>query len=144
MPEQGKSVVLESGKRGIQKNGKGAVYNEDGKCSTCCECEPFVLAQTVTNSSNRTWDLTPYQGPDQAPPGTYWRLIELGSCYPGGYPWYGAGCVDGDGKLAGLQGSFTGQSYNGYMDLQIGCESDDGTQIEWPGSCQTTSYKYSC
>jgi hypothetical protein len=115
MPEQGKSVVLESGKRGIHKSGKGAVYNEDGKCKTCCECEPFVLASDVTNSSHPSFDLTPYQGPDQAPPGTYWRLIELGSCYPGGDPWYGAGCVDGDGRLVGLPNQFTsGYYYNGY------------------------------
>jgi len=83
-------------------------------------------------------------GPGVATPCAFWRLIETGSCYRYSHPWYGAGCVDSTGRLVGLPSSFTSQySYNGYMQLQIGCRSASGTQINWPGSCQPTSSVYS-
>lgn len=141
----GKTVVLDGGKRGLLSGGKAAVYDADGNCSTCCGCDPVVLGSFTTNSSNPVWDLTPYQGPHKAPPHSYWRLIEMGSCYPSSYPWYGAGCVDGHGQLVNLPNQFrSGYSYNGYMQLQIGCLSPDGNQINWPGACRTPTPRYSC
>jgi len=149
MATQGKTVILETGKRGLRQSGKGALYDEDGKCPECC-CKIKVLASFVTNSQNPVWDLTPYQGERMASPGAFWRLIEMGSCYPGYYPWYGAGCVDANGKLVGLPNEFrSGYSYNGYMQLQIGCENENDEHqvdphIDWPGTCRTPSPVYSC
>ena len=149
MATPGKTVILESGKRGLRPTGKGGVYDEDGKCPECC-CKIKVLGSFTTNSQNPVWDLTPFQGDDQASPGAYWRLIEMGSCYPGSYPWYGAGCVNEDGKLVGLPNQFTsGFYYNGYMELQIGCENENdehetSPHIDWPGNCRTPTPVYSC
>jgi len=147
MATAGKIVTLDNGKRGTLSSGKIALFNDDGECRDCCcdPCTPHVLASHVTNSSNPTWDLTPYQGPDQAPTCSYWRLIETGYCYPRSYPWYGAGCVDETGRLVGLPDSFTSHYYyNGYLSLQIGCLNSTGTAINWPGTCQTTSGVFSC
>ena len=112
----------------------------------CCCCEPVRLASFTTNSATPRWDLTPYQGPNQATAGTFWRIIEVGFCYPYGYPWYAAGCVDADGRLVGLPNQFVSSyTYNGYLELQIGCEnpgsSTQSTTIEWPGSCQTSTFR---
>lgn len=108
----------------------------------CCDkCQPKVIASKVTNAENPVWDLTPYQGPDMAPPGSFWRIIEVGFCFPWSYPWYGAGCVDEEGRLVGLPDEFVSEySYNGYLQLQIGC---DGyfAYITWPGNCQTLSQR---
>ena len=145
MATAGKAVVRPGGKRGVRLGGKAATFDAEGFCIECCSCEPFVLASFTTNPQNPCWDLTPYQGPDQAPPGSFWRIIEMGSCYPSGYPWYGAGCVDGDGQLVGLPNQFcSNYSYDGYLELQIGCLSFEGTQIIWPGTCQTPTARYSC
>lgn len=145
MATQGKTVVLESGKRGLLQGGKGAVYDENDACQECC-CKIKVLGAYVTNSQNPVWDLTPYQGEHKASPGAYWRLIEMGNCYPRGYPWYGAGCVNNKGRLVGLPNQFqSNYYYNGYMQLQIGClDPLDPNYIIWPGSCQTRTPRYSC
>ncbi|MCL2645585.1 MAG: hypothetical protein FWD61_01105 [Phycisphaerales bacterium] len=158
MSAAGKTVVLKdeddeagssggrAGKRGLLPGGKGAVYDADGHCTFCCGCKPKVLGSYVTNAeTSPTWDLTPYQGPHQAPSNSYWRLIELGSCYPGGYPWYGAGCVNNRGQLVNLPDEFrSGYYYNGYLELQIGCYDPEDDLIHWPGTCQPTSPRYSC
>ena len=142
----GKAVVLEGGKRGLLPGGKAGVYDADGNCSTCCGCDPVVLGAFTTNrGSSPCWDLTPYQGQHKAPPHSYWRLIEMGSCYPGSYPWYGAGCVDGHGELVNLPNQFcSNYYYNGYIQLQIGCYDPTDDLIHWPGTCRTTSPRYSC
>lgn len=112
------------------------------KCKFCCccnECEPTVLGKKTTNGySAPTWDLTPFQGPGKGPAHAYWRLIELGVCFPGEYPWYGTGCVNVAGTLVGLPAVFTTiYYYNGYMELQIGCiDPYDSNFIIWPGLCQ--------
>lgn len=146
MATPGKAVVRPGGKRGVLSSGKAAVFGAQGQCPACCPCEPFVLGSYTTHRTYAPcWDLTPYQGPGKAPPGSFWRLIEMGSCYPSSYPWYGAGCVDADGRLVNLPNQFcTNYSYNGYMQLQIGCLSQDGTQIIWPGTCRTPTARYSC
>jgi hypothetical protein len=147
MSTPGKTVLKSNGKRGLKIAGKGAVYDENGECKPCC-CQPKVIAQTITNSGNPVWDLTPYQGPGQATPGAYWRLIELGSCYPGYYPWYGAGCVDANGEMIGLPDQFYGNSYDGYMYLQQGCPDIDFYSqeiIQWPAlGCQDQTLRYTC
>lgn len=150
MASHGKTVILESGKRGLRETGKGALFNEDGLCSDCCGCEIKVLASAVTNYYYPPWILTPYQGDKQASPDAFWRLIEMGSCYPSMYPWYGFGCVNEDGKLEGLPGAFQSMyPYDGYMQLQIGCERENDKHqvephIDWPGSCQTPTPVYRC
>lgn len=151
MPESGKSILLDDGRRGLLSSGKSAVYNSSGECEDCCggggdecdPCEPFVLArQTTHRDTNRCWDLTPYQGPDMAPTCSFWRIIETEDCYPHDHPWYGAGLVDMDGRLVGLPNQFCSTyGYNGYVELQIGCLS--GSSVIWPnidqgarGNCQ--------
>jgi len=143
MATAGKTRLFKTGKRSLRSNAKAQIFTTSGRCSECCT--PYVLASAVTNSGNPTWNLTPYQGPGKATPCAFWRLIETGNCYPAAYPWYGAGCVDSTGQLVGLPSSFTSRfSYNGYMQLQIGCRSSGGTQINWPGTCQNLTNVYSC
>jgi hypothetical protein len=93
----------------------------------CGCCQPKVLAKEITNSSNPVWDLTPYQGDGMAPPGARWRLRETGSNLL-----YGNGTVDKNGKLTDLTSEFrSSYSYDGYMQLEIGCVQNNG-QIKWP------------
>ena len=146
MGETGKAVIMESGKRGVHASGKVGVFTAEGECPSCCGCDPVMLGSFTTNSSNPVWNLTQYQGDHKAPPHSYWRLIEMGSCYPGGYSWYGAGCVNASGRLVNLPNEFRSRYYyNGYMQLQVGClDPADPNTIIWPGSCQTRTPRYSC
>ena len=144
---RGKTVVLEDeeertggvgGKRGLLPGGKGAVYDDDGNCAFCCGCEPKVLGYYTTNSSTPIWNLRPYLGPGKAPPHSYWRVIEVEGCLL-----YYQGCVDKQGRLVDLPDEFrSNYSYNGYMELQIGCYDPKDGLIHWPGTCQSTSYRY--
>ena len=144
MADPGMAVILVGGKRGLRPGGKSAVFNEGGHCPGCC-CEPLVLDSFITNSMNPCWDLTPHQGPGQASPGSFWRLIETGSCYPYDYPWYGAGCVNAKGQLIDLPSQFCSTyAYDGYLELQIGCLNADGSIIRWPGLCRAETARYSC
>ncbi|MEK7755384.1 MAG: hypothetical protein AAB654_25895 [Acidobacteriota bacterium] len=136
MGTPGMAVLRPSGMRGLHPNGMAVLFNPDGTCATCCP-RALVLASYVTNAEHPVWDLTPYQGPGMAEPWSYWRLIEVGTCYPNEYPWYDAGYVNQTGQLYGLQTYFeTPYFYNGYMELQIG-RPIPGDRIEWPGLCQT-------
>ena len=104
-------------------------------------CVPKVLA-SATVYWGRQFDLRPYQGPHMACPFAFWRLIEVSHCYPYSYPWYGAGHVDESGRLTGLRDFFTPPrqySYDGYIELQIGCLTPDGQHIIWPGECQAVT-----
>jgi hypothetical protein len=144
MATAGKAKIFKTGKRSLRTTGKAQVFTTGGRCAECCT--PTVLGSFTTNRSTAPcWDLTPYQGPGKATPCSLWRLIEMGSCYPSSYPWYGAGCVNAEGRLVNLPNQFcSNYYYNGYMQLQIGCLSADGTQINWPGSCRTPTARYSC
>jgi len=117
-------------------------------CFSAPPCTPYVLGSHTTTGSLPTWDLRPFKGPGKGPiKDAYWRLIEMGSCFPGAHPWYGAGCVDGTGTLVGLPDSFTSAYfYPGYMELQIGCACDNPgpyfvTAVCWPGICQPISHR---
>jgi hypothetical protein len=71
--------------------------------------------------------LTPFQGDNQAPPGSVWRLRETGAGLV-----YGSGVVDQNGRLVGLPDSFrSSYSYAGYMQIEIGCYQENGS-IKWP------------
>jgi hypothetical protein len=86
---------------------------------TCCTqpCFPHVLGNYTTNSEHPTWDLSPYLGPGVAGCSSgMWRLVETGYNLT-----YNTGSVAADGTLVGLPASFTGSSYNGYMELRIEC-----------------------
>jgi hypothetical protein len=133
MPEKedrGKITLLAKGRMGVLKGGAIAVSNKDGECMTCCgdECKPYVMAAKTTNSANAIWDLTPYQGPGKArPKSTHWRIIERSYRLN-----YGNGTVNDERELVNLPDQFrTGYAYNGYMELQIGCEDENGN-ISWP------------
>jgi len=102
-----------------------------------CTCVPVLVASFVTNRtspSRRCWNLRPYQAPFRASSCSgFWRLIEIGCCYPRQAPWYGAGCVSDTGILLRLPPEFgTPEYYDGYMELQIGCPSADRLTINWP------------
>lgn len=108
------------------------------------DCEPELLGSFVTNNDNPIWDLSEFLGSGVGPPGGYWRLIEIDYCVI-----YERGCIDGSGELVGLPNEFrSNYYYNGYMELQIGCISeDDPYYIDWPGDCETPenrSYYPSC
>ena len=119
-------IVSKKGKGLVRKNGSLAIFNSDGYCLDCC-CKPKILASYTTNSANRTWDLTPYQGDDIGPPGGSWRLRERAAGLV-----YGSGTINGNGRLVGLPNSFTtSYSYDGYMQLEIGCPQPNGS-IKWP------------
>ena len=143
MSSVGKTVVLEddedwprglAGKRGLLPGGKGAVYNADGECVTCCGCEPKVLATFITNYDNPVWNLRPYQGPRKARYRSHWRIIEVGACLV-----YHKGCVDKEGRLVGLPDEFrSNYYYDGYMELQIGCYDPRDGMVHWPGRCTPT------
>jgi len=119
-------IVSKKGKGKVRKDGTLAVYNADGNCPNCC-CKPKILASYTTNSSHPVWDLTPWQGANQAPSGSVWRLRERGAGLI-----YGSGTVDANGRLVGLPDSFrSSYSYDGYMQLEIGCPQPNGS-IRWP------------
>ena len=116
----------------------------------CCDCVVKVLSSFTTHRvTSPVWDLTPFQGEDMALPGSFWRLIEIGSCFPEAHPWIGFGCVDSTGTLDDLPDNFTSDyDYNGYMELQIGCEVDatasSAAYISWPGACQIETAVFAC
>lgn len=144
MATPGKAVLKASGKRGLKASGKAGVFTASGTCGECCGSAPYVIASFVTNAQYPVWDLRPYQGAGTAPGGTYWRLIEMGTCYPISHPWYASGCVDGSGRLAGLPNEFRSPyAYNGYLQLQDGFLTPGG-EIEWPGTCQRITPRYPC
>ena len=128
--DRGKITLFAKGRIGVLKGGMIAVLNKDGECLTCCggDCKPYVMARKTTNSQNPVWDLTPYQGPGKARNGsTHWRIIERSYRLT-----YGNGTVNEDRELVNLPDQFrTSYSYNGYMELQIGCEDENGN-IDWP------------
>jgi hypothetical protein len=128
--DRGKITLFAKGRIGVLKGGVIAVLNKDGECTTCCggDCEPYIMARKTTNSANQIWDLTPYQGRGKAKKNTtHWRIIE--SSYRLNY---GSGTVDDERELVDLPNQFrSSYSYNGYMELQIGCEDENGN-IEWP------------
>jgi hypothetical protein len=61
MATAGKARLFKVGKRSLRTTGKAQIFTTSGRCSECCT--PYVLASFVTNSSNPTWNLVPYQGP---------------------------------------------------------------------------------
>ena len=128
--KRGTITLFAKGRIGVLKGGAIAVYNKDGECLTCCggDCKPYVMARKTTNSQNPIWDLTPYQGPGKARNGsTHWRIIERSYRLT-----YGNGTVDEYRELVNLPDQFrTSYSYNGYIELQIGCEDENGN-IDWP------------
>jgi hypothetical protein len=113
---------------GFESRGKGE-----------CVCQIYVLAAKVLNglSGPVCWTLTQYEGPGVARVGCgYWRLLEVSSCFPESFPWYGAGIVDAEKRLVNMRDIFCSEyGYDGYMQIQVGCR--EGSQIHWPGTCQT-------
>ena len=94
------------------------VISSSGGTLYCYDCTPGVIASQVTNGSNPTWDLTPYQGKRkvQASRGT-WRLRETGANLT-----YNSGSISIEGEMVGLPSSFRSNfQYNGYMVLEVIC-----------------------
>jgi hypothetical protein len=120
-------------KRLIKKKNNGKLVI----CWVCPCCEPKVIASAITNSSNRTWNLRPYQGERVGLPGARWRIRDVGQAHHNSSTAncsgtrYQSGVVDENGKLQGLPDEFVSNySYNGYMQLQQGCVQEDGS-IKW-------------
>ncbi|MCL2120167.1 MAG: hypothetical protein FWH27_17265 [Planctomycetaceae bacterium] len=130
MPDlnNGTVTLFAKGRIGVLKGGAIAVNNKYGRCPNCCPCKPYILAHAITNSQNPVWDLTPYQGKGIATMNnTVWRLKERGAGLI-----YGNGNVSRDGELLGLPNSFrTSYSYDGFMELQLGCTDKNGNPL-WP------------
>lgn len=105
----------------------------DGDC-TPLSCTPTVYASATTNTGGLvTWDLTPYQNVDTGNRCTSkWRVIEVGSCAT----YYSGNMNTVDGSFQGLPASFTTTySYDGFMELQIGCWDCMTSTYVWPGAC---------
>ncbi len=75
-------------------------------CCCACECEPKILARQTVRRDLPPMDLTPYQGPKMACPGSRFRLQESNAVI------YSQGTVDSEGRLAGLIGSYQSLSAN--------------------------------
>jgi len=130
MTEHNRGIItlFAKGRVGVLKGGAIAVANKSGRCPDCCPCKPYVLARKTTNSSDPVFDLTPYQGKGIATKNnTVWRLLERGAGLN-----YGNGKVSREGELLNLPNSFrTNYSYDGFMELQLGCTDKNGNSI-WP------------
>ena len=126
--DRGAITLFAKGRIGVLKGGAIAVYNKNGRCVNCCSCKPYILARKTTNSQDPVWDLTPYQGKGIAKKhNTVWRIKERSAGLV-----YGNGKVSSEGELLNLPSSFrTSYSYNGYMELQLGCTDKNGNPI-WP------------
>jgi len=125
------------------KNGK--IIMEDGKvilCDRCpCKCEPKVIGSFITNGSDESrkrWNLKPYQGEHVGDYGGYWRIRDVGEAHHNNPEAscsgsiYNSGTISKTGVLEGLPDEFvSGYYYDGYMELQQGCEDEDGN-IVWP------------
>lgn len=118
-------------------NENGEIILEDGKvilCDDCpCEdCEPIVLGEKEIVESDDVntscWNLQEFQKwSDEKRAGDPWRLIEVGANRV-----YHSGLINKRGQLEGLPSEFCAlYTYAGYMELQIGCELEDGT-IKFP------------
>ena len=109
----------------------------------CCGCcKPKVLG-TYTVPENiatniGTWDLTEYQAENTGPPGGYWRLTNNYMSYVPQQQ----GCIDKNGKLAGLPDSIssTAYKYTWVFVLEIGCLAENN-KIQWPDD---TTYVFDC
>lgn len=123
----------------------GGIIMEGGSvivCDRCpCKCKPKVIGSFVTNGSDESrkkWDLTPYQGKNVGTPGGYWRIRDVGESHhnnseePCSGSIYNSGSINNKGELEGLPDEFvSGYYYDGYMELQQGCEDEDGNLV-WP------------
>jgi hypothetical protein len=114
-----------------------------------CICEPYVVGRKIVNgtpdqpSSVRCWTMEEFQGPGVARNGCgFWRLLEMTACFPPNFPWYAAGRVNSDRELIGLPFIFCSTpefSYDGHMQIQIGCQGtgDHTDKIIWPAGCDS-------
>ncbi|MCL2623412.1 MAG: hypothetical protein FWD31_07070 [Planctomycetaceae bacterium] len=119
------SIPTVNGRGKIRQNGSLSVANANGKCPDCC-CKPKVLAAHITENYGM-WNLTPWQGENQATPGTVWRLRETSYGLI-----YGSGDVDQNGRLVDLPDFFrSSYVYAGYMQIEIGCPQENGS-VRWP------------
>ena len=126
-----------------KKTGKIIRKEKTGRlvvCWVCPCCKPKVIASAITNAQTgpKEWDLRPYQKEQIGLPGARWRLRDVGEDHhnnPGescSGTVYGEGRIDEKGRLIGLPDTFVSDySYNGYMEIQMGCVREDG-DIEWP------------
>lgn len=94
-------------------------------------CTPTIVASFTTNPDNPVWDLTPYQDPYSVTQRcAQWRVVEIGFDRV-----YYSGVVSDTGILVDLPDDYTSPySYNGYMELQIGCMDCETGVVTWPDS----------
>lgn len=136
--KKGKFVVDDDGAFKIKAKGGLAIFNSEGECMECCECEPYTLA-TFTTPNSETWYLDEYMGDGVAKKKRYWRLINN---YTGYVP-IRRGCVDKNGKLVGLPASIspTSYKYTWTFRIEIGCK--EGNYIRYPTGSENASL-YNC
>lgn len=95
-------------------------------------CSTDVLASQTTNPDTPVFDLSAYQDPYSTGTlcGAQWRVVEIGY----GVVHY-SGVVSDTGILVDLPDNYTSPySYNGYMELQIGCVDCVTGEVTWPAS----------
>lgn len=123
-----------TGARSMNSLGEIDLHRSDGMYQVLMgTCVPRVIASfTVNLTGALVWDLRPYQNilvEDCCM--KYWRLVQVCELPEGTLVW-ALGLIDCDGKIFGLQDEFRArQTYDGCMELQVGCVTQDGG-IEWP------------
>lgn len=138
MGTPGKTVLLESGKRGLLGSGKGAVFNSDGECEACCGgASPPCESHTIDSRSvmggpfgGTLWDISAYRNNPVFTPNSRWRLV-LHIPSLSLYCIVAAeGDVDESGFAIGLPRSintYYGVGYSDSYELQNGCLPNDFT-----------------
>lgn len=113
----------------------------------CTNCKPQIVFEGITNADSPvlainvptipTLKRKRVGGKINPDIKLYWRLIEVGSDGLSGLR-YGQNEVSEDGVLLQLPATFTSNfSYNGYMEVQIGCYSSQTNEILWPRGQRT-------
>ncbi len=114
--------------------------NDDGMvCLLDCTPNELDCFRPYEGGNSGEWDVTPFWGPNKAPPCSFWRVQRTEPCTPG--PPVDGGPVGPDGSLEGLPDHYKfdfGPPTQIEFCLQIGCPTGDG-QVEWPGSCNTVT-----
>jgi len=132
----GQIFVLPNGKRGLLRGvGRVQVYTADGVClagEAQSHMTEVLYEEDVTFAEYV--DLTEYQGPGEATPGNYWRLLYAGSGMWDNYPWIGAGLVGANGELINLpDGVYIGAGDGTIiLRIEIGVLTCAGNLIWWP------------
>jgi len=128
-------------------NGSRLTWDEgSSRACICTNCKPQIVFEGVTNADNPILNIDipniptlkrkRVHGVINPDIRLYWRLIEVGHGLSGLR--YAQGEVSEEGELLQLPPTFRSNfSYNGYMEVQIGCYLSQNNEILWPRGQRT-------